>query len=109
VTTRGRATVTRTSTATNSLIVVRRTLCGFEIIQFHFLCFVKQLNLSQDLDLYEVLYAVDHTLDDHRIVVLDRGTNLLQTQCIEVSALTLRSADAALDLRDFQSCHCLKN
>ena len=64
---------------------------------------------EDDLDLDEVFHALDHPLDDHRVVVLDAGIDPLQAQGVEVLALTLGGTDAAFDLGDFQSCHFLKN
>ena len=59
------------------------------------------------LDLHEVLHARNHTFYDHRVVVLDARVDPFQTQRVKVLALTLRGADAAFDLGDFQSCHVL--
>ena len=75
------------------------------IIEFHCVNYVFRLNLFYLLDLDEVLHALDHALDDRRIVVLDHRVDALQAQGVEVLALTLRSSDAALDLGDFQFCH----
>ena len=54
-----------------------------------------------------MLHARNHTFYDHRVVVLDARVDPFQTQRVKVLALTLRGADAAFDLGDFQSCHVL--
>jgi hypothetical protein len=48
---------------------------------------------------------VNHTEDDGRIVVLNRLVYFVQTECIQVSALSFGLANTTPYLSDFQSCH----
>ena len=57
------------------------------------------------LDLDEVLYALNHPLDDDRVVVLHACVNLLQTQRRDRRLLRLSAADGALYQRNFDLCH----
>ena len=75
-------------------------------VQDHFLKFFLWLNLFYLLDNYEVLHALEHTLDDCRIRVLYALVNLTKTQSCEILALLRGCADLATNLCDFQRCHC---
>ena len=68
----------------------------------HIQIILLTLNLFYWLDYYEVLYTLDHTLDDCRVLVLYRLVDLAKTQSIEILTLLLGCTDTAANLCDFQ-------
>jgi hypothetical protein len=54
---------------------------------------------------HQVFHRADHTQDLRSRFHLFGGIHLFQAQCQQRQLLTLRSVDAALNLRDLDLCH----